>query len=397
MALTTRQVNTLPEGNHSDGNGLYLRVRYGGKSRAWVFRWKQAGKVRELGLGSTDIRTLKEARDLTLELRKAIRDGINPSTLLHPEPERQRLTFQEMAVDTIEALRPGWRNAKHASQWENTLRDYAYPVIGKLEPAEVTVDHVLKILSPLWSTKTETATRLRQRIEAVLDRAAVLGYRDRTLVNPATWKGHLEHLLPKARKVTKRQHFAAIPYTALPEVMSRLREMHTAGALALRMVALTACRSGEIRGLLWTEVDLPARTLTIPGSRSKTGKAHTVPLCREARDILQIAAEQWDTSGIVFPGRKGQALSDVALSKLLHQPAPEATVHGLRSSFRDWAADQTPHSREVIEQCLAHAIGGVEGAYRRSDLLEKRRRVMEDWGRFLGVRGTVIPLATVVK
>ncbi|MBU2804052.1 tyrosine-type recombinase/integrase [Acidithiobacillus ferridurans] len=393
MALTTRQVSTLKDGNHSDGDGLYLRVRNQGRARSWVFRWKQAGKVRELGLGSVDLRPLKEARELVLSLRKAIRDGHDPATILHPVEERRIPTFQELAQDTIEALRPGWRNAKHCDQWANTLRDYAYPVIGKLLPANITVDHILAILSPIWSTKTETATRLRQRIETVLDRAAVLGYRDRDRVNPASWKSNLEHLLPKAKKVAKRQHFAAVPYDDLPALMSKLREKRTAGALALRLIALTACRSGEIRGLQWSEIDLQAKTLTIPAERTKTGKPHTIPLSCEAVKILETAAALWGTDGIVFRGqRRGRQLWDVSVSKELHQHAPDATVHGLRSSFRDWAADRTHHSREVIEQCLSHAIGNVEGAYRRTDLLQKRRAVMDDWARFLGQKGKVIKL-----
>lgn len=391
MALTARQVETAKDGSFSDGNGLYLRIRNNGNARAWVFRWKVAGKVRELGLGSTTIRSLKEARALALELRRAIHDGIDPATLLHPEDADAVPTFRAMAEQAIAALRPGWSNAKHAAQWEMTLREYAYPVLGDMLPADITVDHVLKVLTPLWSSKTETATRLRQRIEAVLDRAAVLGFRDRDRVNPAIWKGNLEHLLPKARKVMQRQHFAAVPYGDLPGVMSQLRKRSTMSALCLRMVVLSACRSNEIRGLQWREIDMASKMLTIPADRTKTRRAHVVPLSVEAMVILKDTAAL-GTTGMVFRNRKDVALSDVALSKELHRFAPGATVHGLRSSFRDWAADTTRHSRETVEQCLAHAIGGVEAAYRRTDMLEKRRAVMDDWARFLGERGKVVSL-----
>ncbi len=394
MALTARAVTAARDGSHSDGNGLYLRVRNGGRTRFWVFRWSKGGRVRELGLGGADVVSLKDARQIVLDLRKAVRDGIDPATVLHPEEEKAIPTFRALAGDTIEALRPAWRNAKHAQQWENTLAEYAGPVLGDKLPGDITVEDVLRVLGPMWTTRTETATRLRQRIEAVLDRAAVLGYRDRALVNPASWKGNLEHLLPKARKVQNRRHFAAVPYPDLPEVMSRLRDRQTVSALCLRMIALTACRSGEIRGLLWEEIDMDARVLTIPGSRTKTDKPHTVPLAGEAIGILEHVA-QARRDAVVFPGTKGNALTDVAVSRELHLLVPDATVHGMRSSFRDWAADRTRHSREVVEQCLAHAIGGVEGAYRRTDLLEKRRAVMGDWGAFLA-GAKVVPLRGVI-
>ena len=394
MAINARQVQTLGNGNHLDDRGLYLRVR--GVSRAWVFRWKQGGKVRELGLGATSVRSLAEARDIARSLRKAIAEGTDPAKVLHPEPERKPKNFEALALDTIEDLRPGWKNTKHVQQWANTLRDYAYPVLGKMEPADITVEDVMRVLSPIWTSKTETATRLRQRIEAVLDRAAVLGYRDRHHVNPASWKGNLDALLPKARKVTQRQHFDALPYGEAPALLAHLRPLRSAGALCLRLIALTACRSGEIRGLQWGEVDLNAKALTIPANRTKTQKAHTVPLSTEAMSVIHLAGEQWGTDGTVFPNNQGQPLSDVAITKAMRTFHHSATVHGLRSTFRDWAGDKTHHSREVIEQCLAHAIGGVEGAYRRGDALAKRKTVMEDWARYLGERSKVVQLPTAM-
>ena len=389
---TARQAETVDAGSYPIGGNLYLRVRPSG-SRAWVFRFVTSGKAREIGMGALDILSLAEARLKAADMRKAVAAGSDPAHVIRPPEEAKARTFQEVALETIEALRPGWRNTKHAQQWENTLKDYAYPILGAKAVADVTVEDVYKVLFPIWTEKTETATRLRQRIEMVLDRAAVLGERDRDRINPATWKGNLEHLLPKAKKVQKREHFAALPYDELPVLMVALRKKQTIGSMCLRAIALTACRSGEIRGLQWDEIDLNAKTLTIPAARTKTGKAHTVPLTDELMRIINHMAEL-GTIGTVFPNRKGQPLSDVGVTKVLREFSETATVHGLRSGFRDWAGDKTHHSREVIEQCLAHALGGVEGAYRRGDALEKRRKVMEDWARFLGEQsGNVVALS----
>jgi integrase len=390
--LTARKVETAGPGSYGDGDGLYLRVRATG-SRAWVFRFTKDGKPREVGMGGLDTLSLAEARSKASDMRKAVKEGRDPAAVIRPAVKKPKRTFQDMAQETIAAMRPGWRNAKHAQQWENTLRDYAYPVLGAKPVDEVTTVDVLQVLTPIWTEKTETATRLRQRIEAVLDRAAALGERDRDRINPASWKGNLEHLLPSTRRVHQPQHFDALPYAELPALMAALREKQTIGAHCLRVIALTACRSGEIRGLQWDEVDMVAQTFTIPASRTKVGKAHTVPMSDEVVEIIERMAEL-GTMGTVFPNHKGQPLTDVGVTKVMRQFHPSATVHGLRSSFRDWAGDRTHHSREVIEQCLAHALGGVEGAYRRGDALEKRRAVMDDWARFLGgeAKGAVIPL-----
>lgn len=379
--LTARKVETAGPGSYPDGGNLYLRVRSTG-SRAWVFRYVTNGKAREIGMGSLDVLTLAEARDKAESMRKAVAAGSDPVHVIRLPEERKPRTFQELAHETIESLRPGWRNAKHAQQWANTLRDYAFPAFGAKPVADVTVDDVLRVLSPIWTTKTETATRLRQRIEAVLDRAAALGDRDRGRINPATWKGNLEHLLPQARKVQRRVHFAALPYSQLPGLMAALRKKQTVGALCLRVIVLTACRSNEIRSLQWDEIDMTAKTLTIPPSRTKTGKAHTVPMSAEVVEIIERMAAL-GTEGTVFPNNKGRPLSDVAVTKALRQFHPTATVHGMRSCFRDWAGDKTHHSRETIEACLAHALGSVEAAYRRGDALEKRRKIMDDWAWYL--------------
>lgn len=390
--LTARKAETAGPGTYADGGNLYLRVRPTG-SRAWVFRYKVDGRPREIGMGSLDVLSLADARDKAANMRKAVAGGTDPAHVIRPPVEAKARTFRDVALETIEALRPGWRNAKHAQQWENTLRDYAYPILGGKPVADVTIEDVLKVLSPIWTEKNETATRLRQRIEMVLDRAAVLGERDRDRINPASWKGNLEHLLPKAKKVQKRKHFAALPYGELPALMVALRKKQTIGAMCLRVIALTACRSGEVRGLQWDEIDLGNKVLTIPASRTKTGRAHTVPMSDEVMQIINRMAEL-GTSGTVFPNRKSRPLSDVGVTKVMREFSNTATVHGLRSSFRDWAGDRTHHSREVIEGCLAHALGSVEGAYRRGDALEKRRAVMDDWARFLGEKsGNVVALS----
>lgn len=385
--LTARKVETAQEGSYSDGDNLFLRVRASG-SRAWVFRYVQDGKPREIGMGSL---SLADARDKAEDMRKAVRNGTDPLHVIRPPEEVAKRTFKAVALETIEALRPGWKNAKHCQQWENTLRDYAYPVLGDMPVDSVTVTDVLKVLSPIWYTKTETATRLRQRIEAVLYRASAKGERDR--FNPASWKGNLQHLLPPPRKVQEREHFAAVEYLELPAVMAVIRKQTSMSALCLRVIVLTACRSGEIRGMQWEEVNLENKVLTIPASRTKTQKEHVVPLADEVVEILSSLSEL-STSGSVFTARAGKPLSDVAISKALHLAAPGTTVHGMRSAFRDWAGDKTHHQREVIEQCLAHAVGGVEGAYRRGDALEKRRKVMNDWAAYLaGQRSNVVSLS----
>ncbi|MBU2788926.1 integrase arm-type DNA-binding domain-containing protein [Acidithiobacillus sp. VAN18-1] len=388
--LTAKQIEHAKTGTHSDGGGLYLRVRASG-SKSWVFRAKVGGTVREYGLGSASTTSAKDARDKAAHARQAIADGLDPDAVLNPKPEKPSLTFEQVARDTIEAKAPEWRNFKHRQQWENTLLQYVFPIIGSKPVAQITVEDVLRVLKPLWIEKTETATRLRQRIEAVLDRAAVLGLRDRDRVNPASWRGNLEHLLPKPRKVAKREHFEAIPHSDLPRVMAGLRGEDTVTAACARFIALCACRSGEARGAQWSEVDLVGRVWTIPASRTKTGKPHTVPLAAEAMDILRGLAVLGST-GLIFPPSRTtkNPISDVAVTKALRRYSEAGTIHGLRSSFRDWAAEQTHFPRETVEACLAHAIGSVEAAYRRTDLLERRREVMDAWARYLDEKKSVI-------
>lgn len=392
--LTARQVDSLPEGFHSDGGNLYLRVK--GGSRAWVYRFKDKGRVRELGLGSVAVRTLKAARELAAEMRATYANGRDPAELLRDDAKPQGMTFKQCAEALIEAKRPGWRNAKHAQQWANTLRDYAYPSLGDKAPSEVSLADVKAILLPMWSTKTETATRVRQRIEAVLDYAAVHDLCDGTR-NPARWKGMLDKVLPKPDKVRTREHHAAAAYADLPRIMAALRDKGHVSALALRFIILTACRSGEGRGATWDEIDLDAKVWTIPAARMKAAKPHRVPLAEDALEILR-TMQQWrrEDCTLVFPGARGGLLSDVAVNKTLHSIAPDVTVHGFRSAFRDWAAEQTAFPARVCELCLAHGNPDkVEAAYQRSDLFEKRRQLMDAWAKYCSGSNNVVQLAQV--
>ncbi len=390
--LSPRQVDTLPEGFHSDGGNLYLRVK--GGSRAWVYRFKDKGRVRELGLGSVKERKLKSARDLAADLRAAYADGRDPADLLRRDDKPQGMTFQQCAEALIEAKRPGWRNAKHAQQWANTLRDYAYETLGAKDPTAITIADIKAILLPMWATKTETATRVRQRIEAVLDYAAVHDLCDGTR-NPARWKGMLDKVLPKPDKVRTKVHHAAAPYADLPRIMAALHDKEHVSALALRFIILTACRSGEGRGAMWDEIDLDAKLWTIPAARMKAAKPHRVPLADDAVAILR-TMQEWrrEACTLVFPGARGGLLSDVAVNKTLHSIAPDVTVHGFRSAFRDWAAEQTAFPARVCELCLAHGNPDkVEAAYQRSDLFAKRRELMDAWAKFCGGHGNVMHIA----
>jgi integrase len=391
--LTARQVDTLPMGFHSDGGNLYLRVRDSG-SRSWVFRYKSGGKVIELGLGPVDDRSLAQARELAGRMRTALADGQDPAGLVKVKRDPTAMTFKDCAEALIESKRAGWRNAKHVKQWGSTLEKYAYPTIGDKLPAAVSLADVKAILLPLWTSKTETATRLRQRIEAVLDYAAVHDdeqYRS----NPARWKGVLDKVLPAARKVAKRVHHAAAPYSDVPAIMSALREKDSLSAYCLRFTILTAARSGEARGALWSEIDTKARAWTIPAHRMKAERTHRVPLCDEAMAIVA-KMQEWrqDNAERVFPGTRGGLLSDVAVNKTLHAVAPDVTVHGFRSSFREWGAETTTFPSAVLELALAHVNKDkVEEAYQRSDLFERRVELMKAWGRHCTNAGNVVQLA----
>lgn len=386
--LTARMVAAINEpGRYGDGDGLYLQVgKSGGKS--WLFRFMLAGKSREMGLGSAADVTLAEARERAGEARKVLSAGRDPLEARREE-ERQReaekaraVTFKDAAGRYIAAHRAGWRNEKHAAQWDSTLTTYAYPVFGDVAVADVDTGMVLSALEPIWQDKPETATRVRGRIEAVLDWAKARGYRDREAMNPAQWKGHLSHLLPARSKVARVEHHAALPWREVGAFMVDLRGRPATAARALEFAILTAARSGEVFGATWDEVDLAGAVWNVPGDRMKAGRDHRVPLSPQAVALLQTLADEGDCTGYVFKGqKKGRPLSSMAMLMLLRRmERGDLTAHGFRSTFRDWAAEATNFPGEVAEAALAHIVGDkVEAAYRRGDLFDKRRRLMEAW------------------
>lgn len=387
--LSARAINTLPDGLHTDGSNLFLRVR--GNSRVWIFRYKKMGKQIVIGLGATHTRSLQESRDIAEKMRNAILNGKNPADVLRSKLQHAT-TFKQYALNLIESKRPSWRNAKHAQQWQNTLQQYVYPKIGNKFPADITLLHVKEILTPIWITKTETASRIRMRIEAVLDYAAVIENSDRR--NPARWKGNLDKLFPAPRKVAKKVHFASAPYTDVPNIMSELRNKTSLSAYCLRFTILTAARSMEARAAFWSEIDLKNKIWKIPAARMKADREHVVPLCDEAVDILLKMRElQSDKTELVFQGERGGVLSDVTINKTLHAIASNCTVHGFRSSFRIWGAEMTSTSSAVLELALAHVNNNkTEAAYQRSDLFERRQKLMEAWGVFCSGKNNLLIL-----
>jgi integrase len=372
-------------GLHPDGGGLYLQVSDAG-AKSWLFRFMLAGRARTMGLGSLHTIALAEAREEAARCRKLLREKIDPIEARNAGRSRAALeaakaiTFEQCARAYVQAHRSGWKNAKHAQQWENTLTTYAYPVFGSLPVAGVDTALIMRCLEPIWKHKAETASRLRGRIESVLDWATVRGYRAGE--NPARWRGHLAKLLPVRAKVRRVEHHAALPYAELSGFVAELRKQPGVAARALEFTILTATRTSEVLGAQWGEINLDARVWTIPASRMKAGAEHRVPLCDRAIALLE---ELGATSrGYVFPGqRPRQPLSNMAMLMLLKRmQRVDLTVHGFRSTFRDWAAEKTNTPQEVCEMALAHTIGNkAEAAYRRGDLFERRRALMTQWQR----------------
>lgn len=379
--------NRKAPGRYNDGGGLYLYVpaaKFRGGKR-WVFRWRDrtTGKLRDKGLGPVWDVSLEEARARAAACRRQLREGIDPidsarqaRTAAKLERAR-RLTFGQCCDKYMDAHRESWRNAKHAAQWESTLDTYCAD-LKPLPVAEIDTALVIKALEPIWTTKTETATRVRQRIEAVLDWATAREFRSGD--NPARWRGHLDKLLAKPTRLKNVEHRAAIPYAEAGAFVGALRKQKGLGALALELQILTACRPGEVAAARWEEFDLDAATWTIPGERMKAGKEHRVPLSAPAVAMLRRLPRVND---YVFPGtKKDQPITTAAMLKALRTIRPGFDAHGFRSTFRDWAADQTAYPRDVAEAALAHAIQGVEAVYRRTDLFNKRARLMADWARY---------------
>jgi len=386
-----------------DGAGLYLQVTKGG-ARSWIYRFTLAGKTRDMGIGPLATVSLAEARTAAAEARKLARVGIDPIERRKAARAQTALdaakaiTFKEAAGQFIASHKAGWRNAKHAAQWSATLATYAEPIIGALPVGAIDTGLVFKVLEPIWATKPETAGRVRGRLEAILDWARVRGYRAGE--NPARWRGHLDSLLPARAKVRKVEHHAALPYVELPAFMTSLRAREGNSARALEFAILTATRTSETLGARWAEIDLAAKVWTIPPDRVKGGREHRIPLSRGA--VAVIGKQRDADPEFAFPGgRARHALSNMSMLMVLRRmERGDLTAHGFRSTFRDWAAERTSYPAEVAEMALAHAVGDkVEAAYRRGDLFEKRRRLMDAWGEFCAApapkRGDVVPIAAL--
>lgn len=384
-------VSRLTEpGMHAVGGvaGLYLQILPSG-GRSWVLRATVGARRRDMGLGGYPDVTLAGAREAARKARERIADGFDPieerkarQSALKAETARV-VTFEDAAKAYIAAHGDSWKNDKHRQQWENTLSTYAYPKIGRLSVADIELAHVLSVLEPIWKDRTETAARLRGRIERVLGWATVRGHREG--LNPARWRDHLDQQLASPKKIMKTSHHAALPFNDIASFMQKLRSSEGMGARALEFAILTAARSGEVRGALWSEIDSAARVWTIPAERMKAGREHRVPLSDAAMALLEALPRMGD-SALVFPAPRGGQLSDMTLTAVLRRMKVPVTAHGFRSTFRDWAAERTNYPREAAEMALAHTIGDkVEAAYRRGDLFNKRALVMADWARFCAV------------
>ena len=385
--LTVFGMRKLVEpGRYGDGNGLWLQVR-GPEQRSWLLRYKWNGRERQMGLGPTNVVTLAEAREAALEARRLVFRGIDPieersarEAKLKAE-QAAAVSFEDCAKGYISAHASAWRNEKHKAQWAATLATYAYPEIGTKAVGTITADDVVRVLEPIWQDKTETASRLRGRIEVVLDHAKARGWRAGE--NPAKWKGNLSHRLAKPSAVAQVEHHAALPWQQAGDFVIKLQKVEAVTARALEFVILTASRTNEVLGARWSEFDLDEKVWTVPAERMKNKREHRVPLTDRSVEILTgLLPLRSSPDGFVFPGaRPGSGLSQMSLAMLLRRLGyAEITVHGFRSTFRDWVSESTSYPDEIAEMALAHTIKNkVERAYRRGDLFEKRRRLMADW------------------
>jgi integrase len=411
--LSARRAETAPPGRHYDGDGLHLLVREDG-SGFWVYRFTSGGRTREAGLGRARGRnavTLAEARAKATKMRQQVRDGIDPLTERDATAAKQKaeaartkasaITFRDVADRYLAGHETSWRSRKHRQQWAHTLKDYVFPTIGDLPIAEVGTGHVMQILEPLWREKTETAARLRGRIENILAYGTARGWRSGP--NPAEWRNHLVNLLPARNKIARVQHHRAIDWREIGTFMAQLREQEGVAARCLEYAVLTAARSGEARGMVWGEVDLAEGVWRVPASRMKGGQSHNVPLSNTALAVLaRVAETQTDDrpDALVFRGsRNGRPLTDGVLARAVAAAGSDATVHGMRSCFRSWCADHAVPP-DVAESALAHVdTNKVQAAYQRSDLFTRRRALMDRWASFLDqpIRpADVVPLRQTV-
>jgi integrase len=387
--LTSLEIaNKTKPGLYGDGLGLWLQVSRVGKrtTKSWIYRFMLDGRARYMGLGPTHTITLKDARERAQAARRQVLDGVDPIEARRRERLKRRLeaarsvTFQAACERYVAAHEAEWRNEKHRAQWAATLAS-TYPIIGSLSVADIDTGLVLKVLEPIWQVKPETASRLRGRIERVLNWATTSGYRSGD--NPARWRGHLDHLLAKKGKTRKVRHHPALPFEQLPAFMAELRDRDFVSARALEFTILTAARTNETIGATWPEIDLPKKAWTVPADRMKAGKEHRIPLSDRAVAILNALPREEGNEFIFIGGRVGKPLSNMAMLELMKGMRPGYVPHGFRSTFRDWAAERTNYPNHVVEKALAHIVADkVEAAYRRGDLFEKRRKLMADWARF---------------
>ena len=388
--LNALKVKSLARpGRYGDGKGLWLQVR-GPEQKSWLFRFAVQGKQQQMGLGPVDVVSLAQAREAALDARKLLHAGINPlaEKKAKAEPAAAPIklkTFREVGALYLAAHESTWRNDKHRYQWRQTLDSYVYPEIGDMAVASVVTGDVLRVIQPLWTTKPETAARVRGRIETILDYAKALNWRQGD--NPARWRGHMSSLLPARSKVRAVEHHAAMPWKELPLFMEILRGAGGTAAIALQFTILTACRTTEAIEAKWSEIDMEAGVWTVPAERMKANREHRVPLSAAAVTLLRsmLPSKPADRDGYVFlGGKKDSPLSNMAMTALLRRLGRgDLTVHGFRSSFRDWAAEATNHPREIAEAALAHTLKDkTEASYQRGDLLDKRRVMMADWAEY---------------
>lgn len=391
--LTTKGVQKLVResnpGMTNDGDGLYLKIGKGGGA-SWIYRFRWNGKLRDMGLGSFADISLSEARELASEQRKFVKQGIDPLAAREKRVDKEAVpvTFTHCAARYIQSHRRSWRNVKHARQWVSTLKTYVRPAIGTQPIEDITTQDILKILTPIWTVKNETAKRVQGRIENILDFASAHGYRDP--VNPARWRGHLDKLLAKPSRVQKVSHHPAMPYDQVAAFMSSIQFYNSLSSKALQFLILSATRTSEVLNAEWHEVDIAKATWQIPAERMKTNREHRVPLSEQAMNLL-LSLPRVKGNNHIFPGMKaGRPLSNMSLLQFMrglgYGPSGEKgnyVPHGFRSSFRDWTGEVTSYPRDVAEMALAHAIENkVEAAYRRGDLFEKRRAMMQEWADF---------------
>jgi integrase len=397
-----RQINILTDrgiksqvkpGRYADGNGLYLQVGKSG-AKSWLFRYMLDSKSREMGLGSIRMETLSQAREKAKYCKNLLRSGIDPirnrqeRVAIEKADNKEMLSFQKCTEGYLKSHSASWKSARHEEIWLSSVKRFAYPIIGSIHVNKIERGHIMRILDPIWREKTETASRLRGRLESILNWATVQEYRKGD--NPARWRGYLDQLLPKPSEIHTVKHFPALPYKEINVFMNKLKERQALSALALRLIILTACRSIEVREAEWCEFDLKNATWTIPTERMKMKKEHIIPLCEEAIKVVQSVPRIEGCRHLFTGPSSGNPMSDVVFKKLMERMGVTGiTTHGFRSTFRDWAAEQTSFPREVIEACLAHQLKDkAEAAYFRSNLLDKRRELMSKWADYTQLSNT---------